>query len=622
MSEQPSPPQESSPPSAAPPSASPGSATPPPPATQASPIRVGTTPQKVTPADSGEPSTPVPLRRDLRWVFMIIAAVMVLFPMWTREKLAHCPNDASRWNTIFFMLEYGTMEWLPDWEVEWDGGRGNPLDFYPEHVRNNAIKVGDEYYTVHDLRFWHIAPFMSIDMIAVKGEKEGEYHYYSSKPPLLTLIYYGVTWTVQQAQAGVVWTSEKIRQIEIIDDSPLSNEPSESEDAIAEDEPSEDDSSIEEHIWTFKTFDGAYYLMRTTVTVAQVLPFLFCVWLLAHEFRRMSDSLWVRNFCIACAALGTYLTPYLVPLTNHVPAACSVTVAIYAAIRIWYDNAQSLIWYILAGTFGALAFICEIPALSVLAVVMGAMLIRSPKRMLIGAVLPVVIILGAYFHTTHMVTGKYKPIPSQFEDDPGIYRYPGSYWHPNKYNPGGSRGIDALMTPEQAEEDPERAKQDGIIIEEKSVYIMHMLVGHHGFFLLTPVFLIALLGLFANLIRSDERARPLLALVTLGLTTAVVLFFGLVASSRNYGGVAQGMRWMFWTIPLWLLMLPAGASILSRVKVGRAVCYMLLAVSLFSVYWALPRVDDATSHPFSNSWAHLMFRKDWSWIPDVMRINY
>ena len=87
---------------------------------------------------------------------------------------------------------------------------------------------------------------------------------------------------------------------------------------------------------------------------------------------------------------------------------------------------------------------------------------------------------------------------------------------------------------------------------------------------------------------------------------------------------------MFWLIPLWLVMLPAGVEVLARARIGRCVCYLLMGVSLLSVVWAMPHVDDnqrvdtpphkGVVRPWSNSWAHQVFRKDW--IPKPLRIDY
>jgi hypothetical protein len=105
------------------------------------------------------------------------------------------------------------------------------------------------------------------------------------------------------------------------------------------------------------------------------------------------------------------------------------------------------------------------------------------------------------------------------------------------------------------------------------------------------------------------------------LTVVVVAFY--TRTTNNYGGGAQGARWFFWLIPLWLLMLPAGVRLFARNRLGRFMCYVLLAVSLFTVFWALPHRDDherKVDPPWSDSWAHLMFRQ--SWMPEDWRIRY
>jgi hypothetical protein len=127
--------------------------------------------------------------------------------------------------------------------------------------------------------------------------------------------------------------------------------------------------------------------------------------------------------------------------------------------------------------------------------------------------------------------------------------------------------------------------------------------------------------------RKDEAAQPALALLVF-LVSAVAMG-AVIYKTNNYGGGCQGPRHLFWMIPLWLLMLPAGVELFSRHWSGRVACYALFAVSLFSVYWALPQVDDPLqvpppSRPWSMSWAHSLFqRKDL--IPDslsFMEITY
>ena len=63
--------------------------------------------------------------------------------------------------------------------------------------------------------------------------------------------------------------------------------------------------------------------------------------------------------------------------------------------------------------------------------------------------------------------------------------------------------------------------------------------------------------------------------------------------NRNYGGIASGLRWIFWLAPLWLLvMLPAADAMASR-RWTRGLASVLLAVSVLSA-----------SYPTWNPWTH------------------
>jgi hypothetical protein len=119
-----------------------------------------------------------------------------------------------------------------------------------------------------------------------------------------------------------------------------------------------------------------------------------------------------------------------------------------------------------------------------------------------------------------------------------------------------------------------------------------MLIGHHGFFSLTPVLILCLVGLIRNLKR-QEGARPLLAGLTLFLTAAVAAVYGY--KTNNYGGMCEGFRWLFWLVPLWLFFLPAGVEPLFRAAAGRFICLATLAISMLSMADALPR-------PWSYCW--------------------
>ena len=101
------------------------------------------------------------------------------------------------------------------------------------------------------------------------------------------------------------------------------------------------------------------------------------------------------------------------------------------------------------------------------------------------------------------------------------------------------------------------------------LYLFHMTLGHHGVFSLTPIFLFSAVGA-ARLLWGGSRSLTVLrgggepmaavAWLTTVLTVVVLAFYAWNPKARNYGGSTQGLRWLFWLIPFWLLMLPKGVE--------------------------------------------------------------
>jgi Zn-dependent protease with chaperone function len=144
-------------------------------------------------------------------------------------------------------------------------------------------------------------------------------------------------------------------------------------------------------------------------------------------------------------------------------------------------------------------------------------------------------------------------------------------------------------------------------------YALHMLIGHHGLFSLTPIFLLsmggALLGLRNAVGEAPDSAHSrisreqiIVMAATLALTAVVLCFYLFVTprSTHNYGGWTCGPRQLMWLTPFLLLaMLPCLDRLGDRTW-GRWLAVVLLVVSVFSV-----------SNPGWNPWRH-------PWLYDLM----
>ena len=137
--------------------------------------------------------------------------------------------------------------------------------------------------------------------------------------------------------------------------------------------------------------------------------------------------------------------------------------------------------------------------------------------------------------------------------------------------------------------------------EPTATYAFHLLLGHHGWFSLTPAFLASLAGLIlltrtagANVLNVLGRAvsptervftPALLGPLTLAVSAVVFGFYLTRTQSYNYGGNTSGPRWLFWLIPLWVLAAAPAADRLGRANLGRVVAALLLGFSVLSVFY-------------------------------------
>jgi hypothetical protein len=130
------------------------------------------------------------------------------------------------------------------------------------------------------------------------------------------------------------------------------------------------------------------------------------------------------------------------------------------------------------------------------------------------------------------------------------------------------------------------------------VYALNVLVGHHGIFSLTPVWLLSLAG-FGFWIRYRDRRSLALAI---GLLTVVCVAFFLSRPQidRNYGGMTSGLRWMFWFAPLWLVLMLPTADWLAGRRWGRGLGLVLLGLSVLSASY--PTWNPWTSPWLMNAW--------------------
>jgi hypothetical protein len=523
-------------------------------------------------------------RLDLVWIFIpSLLVIIIRLLMWHqyfdesskadrpfiegREAVTgmHCANDRSRWAAVVSLVHHGT------WEIDdIDSLRG---------IHGNWGTI-DKVYHVN---------------------RSGEEHFYSSKPPLYILFVASQYWILNRC-FGV--------------------------------------DMLRNPLWVIKSL----------VFCNQVLLFGLFLLLYVNIIRRFVRHRMVLICLGLTAGMGTFLSTFAVSLNNHLPAAVCVISTIHLLFRMEYDRNNSGWHYFAIGVTASLGVTFELPALAFLGLIGIWLLGRSPTKTLTFGVMGIAFVAAAFFGSNYWAHGSLRPpyahrsdgqvlarldqddvnevlsgkVPKSLiisdnnsaglrptrienvavEKHPTVGRWrivdqqskhrfalqrvgsvfeirawdnwydyevggKASYWLP-----GSARGVDVG--------EPSRWK-----------YLIHMTVGHHGIFSLTPIWLFSLLGIFVAWRDPDVIWRRL-AYVTLTLSIVIIIFYCCrPLADRNYGGVASGFRWFFWLIPLLLLMLIPAQRIVLRSKSLTVAWGLCLAISIC-----------CGLHGFLNPWQH------------------
>jgi len=354
--------------------------------------------------------------------------------------------------------------------------------------------------------------------------------------------------------------------------------------------------------------DQTEAVSRVVLLLVNWLPWTIAMVVLARMLDRYARRRSTRVLVLAAASIGTLLLPFLVVLNNHTVAATAVVFVAAAVLRVTVDGDLCPRHFVFAGLFSGWAAANDLPAASLVAVA-GWLLLRTDRRRTLLFFLPAVVLVGVAFVGTNVIaTGGWKPFYAYYGTEKYLWTVDGqhSYW----LNPLGiDRGGDS-----------------------PAVYLLHCLVGHHGIFSLSPIFLVGLLTVSPRIRREKS---PLVELAAwTGLLTIVVLGFYLTRTQNyNYGGVSCALRWSLWLVPLWLMSLvpvvdawtdtntvPAlpGADPRPAAS-GRTplvVAWILLGFSIVSAVFPLLhtwREYPPPPNPFQAPWFYRLM-EDWGWI--------
>ncbi len=361
--------------------------------------------------------------------------------------------------------------------------------------------------------------------------------------------------------------------------------------------------------WSLERLTG-WNLLTNTHTVARwmlfwvnIVPFLvalFCFWL---ALRVCGYRPATRVSVIAFGGLITLLTPFLTVLNNHTAGATTLLFSLAAAIPLqikrqpgensppgevhsrdpsgesspqqatqtrrwcegkWWCNREGWL-HAACGFFAAFTCCHELPAALFGVAIFGLLAWRNWRTTLLWFVPAALIPLIGFFVTTYAATGGWKPFYMYYGTEKYEYEYRGvpSYWS----NP---QGVD-------------RAR------DSVPAYIFHCLVGHHGIFSLTPLWLLILPGWVIGWKQASLGRKQLHQLGIL-LTVVILLFYWKRTENYNYGGVSVALRWVLWLIPFWLLAIAEWLDKIRRPLLVTGLVLLLGGPSVYSAWecWQTP----------------------------------
>jgi hypothetical protein len=324
------------------------------------------------------------------------------------------------------------------------------------------------------------------------------------------------------------------------------------------------------------------FILLTINALPLVLYFFWLAKLI--DFHGKTDFGRLTAFATAC--FGTYLITFSPTLNNHTPATIACLFALYPLLRPRASGEiETPIDLFLAGLFAAFTATFDLPAACFTAGLCLPLFVARPKAavmfMLPGMLIPV----AAFFACNYAALGRLTPAYSEFGGP--WYEYVGSNWTKLRDARNGIfvPGIDYAQ-------------------DSRGVYLFHCLLGHHGWFSLTPMWLAGLVGMAVSVmpairdLKILKRSGPVWTLpLIIGLcfacTLTLTVFYVFVQKTNNFGGMTSVLRWFMWLTPLWLLATVSGADVLSRLRWSRIVVAGLLGFSVMSVFY-----------PVFNPWRH------------------
>ena len=303
----------------------------------------------------------------------------------------------------------------------------------------------------------------------------------------------------------------------------------------------------------------------------------------------------------ATIACGTLLTTFAVALTNHSFAAACTAVSLYCVLAVTTKEGCSWLLFAVAGLTAGLAAAFDLPALAWTMAVIGILALFNWRQTALATLPAVIAVLIAAVGSNILAHDSAWP-PYAFRAAPtspkmslestethgAVNQWNPENWYDYRFKMPNGRVIESYWR-----------SPNGIDRGEASItrYAFHAIIGHHGIFSLTPVWILVLPGLIFMLRRTGHGWQLLsFAIITVSITV-IAFYLTRQPWDRNYGGSTSGFRWVFWLAPIWITALTPASDRLAASRIGSLFLLILLGLSVLSV--AAP-----TWNPWTHPWLY------------------
>lgn len=504
-----------------------------------------------------------------------------------------CANDRSRWSTIRALGDNNVYE----------------IDSIISDPKTGEFSLEP---TGRRNRYW-----ATIDLVK-HVDKNGEMHFYSSKPTLfptmLAYLYKGIK----------VATGKDLES-------------------------------------------DTFFVVRLILIIVNVIPMAILLVLLAIILEQVSEQSFTKIMLLVAASFGTFLTPFTITLNNHSPAAFSVAMTLFALFHILKNRDAMGLNFFIAGLFSAFAAANELPALSFFCFIGFVLLLQNWAKTLFLFILGALLVIAPFFWTNKLAHDDWIPpyvhrndgaviatleeeefslvrqlkvsnelvsILDEHEKEIGFLVSEKSATIAEGQMPLGKKTIERYVLTQNNDSQrlaivkrtngryeirkwnnwydyPESqwllGKKQGVDKGEPDagVYALHCLIGHHGIFSLTPIWILSLCGC-PLLFNGRMKKFSWFGVMVIVISVVVIGFYiSRPLEDRNYGGGTSALRWLLWLAPMWIIAAAPFVDLISRSIWGKIVVVLLIAGSIASAHYS-------AMNPWVHPWFYeLMLHLKW-----------